>query len=262
MLPNFTYVRPATVAEAGQALAAKGARALAGGTDLVGCLRDHVLSAEHRREPHRARRAERHRRRRPTAACGSAPSRPSRRSRRTSSSGTRYAALAQAAGAVASPQLRNQGTIGGNLCQKPRCWYYRGDFACLRKGGDTCYAPGGENVYHGIFGGGPCFYVHPSDPAPALVALGASVGVAGPAGRAPGRARAVLRVCRPTTCLRETVARAGRGRDRGPAAAAGGRPERARTARCARGRPGTSRWWAPPWRSAWPADAWPRPGSC
>jgi len=95
---------------------------------------------------------------------------------------TRYTALAEAAGSVASPQLRNQGTIGGNLCQKPRCWYYRGDFKCLRKGGDTCYALAGENVYHGIFGGGPCFYVHPSDPAAALVAHGASVGVAGPAG--------------------------------------------------------------------------------
>jgi xanthine dehydrogenase YagS FAD-binding subunit len=83
---------------------------------------------------------------------------------------------------VASPQLRNQGTLGGNLCQKPRCWYYRGDFHCLRKGGSTCYALAGENQYHCILGGSRCYSVHLSDTAPALVALGASVQIAGPQG--------------------------------------------------------------------------------
>ena len=84
---------------------------------------------------------------------------------------------------VASPQLRNQGTIGGNICQKPRCWYYRGDFNCLRKGGDTCFAVDGENQFHCIFGGGgTCFIVHPSDTAPGLVALNATARVAGPSG--------------------------------------------------------------------------------
>ena len=88
-----------------------------------------------------------------------------------------------AASEVASPQLRNQGTIGGNLCQKPRCWYYRGEFHCLRKGGDRCYAVEGENAYHCILGGDNCFIVHPSDTAPALVALQAGVVIAGPNGR-------------------------------------------------------------------------------
>ena len=84
---------------------------------------------------------------------------------------------------MASPQLRNQGTIGGNLCQKPRCWYYRGEFNCLRKGGETCYAVDGENQFHCIFGGGgTCFIVHPSDTAPALVAFNATARVAGPKG--------------------------------------------------------------------------------
>jgi xanthine dehydrogenase YagS FAD-binding subunit len=96
---------------------------------------------------------------------------------------SKYRALSMAANEVASPQLRNQGTIGGNLCQKPRCWYYRGEFHCLRKGGDQCYAVEGENAYHCILGGENCFIVHPSDTAPALVALQASVSIAGPNGR-------------------------------------------------------------------------------
>jgi xanthine dehydrogenase YagS FAD-binding subunit len=90
-----------------------------------------------------------------------------------------YPVLAQSAASAASPQLRNQGTLGGNLCQRPRCWYYRGDFRCLRKGGDVCFAASGENQHHCIFGGAPCFIVHPSDTAPALVALGARVSIAG-----------------------------------------------------------------------------------
>jgi len=89
----------------------------------------------------------------------------------------KFAVLSQAAGEVASPQLRNQGTIGGNICQRPRCWYFRGDFHCLRKGGDTCFAVEGRNKFHCVIGGGPCFIVHPSDTAVALLALGASVTV-------------------------------------------------------------------------------------
>jgi xanthine dehydrogenase YagS FAD-binding subunit len=94
----------------------------------------------------------------------------------------RWAALAVAASQVASPQLRNQGTLGGNLCQRPRCWYFRGEYHCARKGGDTCYAIAGDNRYHAIFGGSGCYVVHPSDTAPALIALGASVRVQGPQG--------------------------------------------------------------------------------
>jgi xanthine dehydrogenase YagS FAD-binding subunit len=89
----------------------------------------------------------------------------------------KYTVLGQAAKEVASPQLRNQGTIGGNICQRPRCWYFRGEFHCLRKGGDVCYAVEGESKYHCIIGGGPCFIVYPSDTAVALLALGASVTV-------------------------------------------------------------------------------------
>jgi xanthine dehydrogenase YagS FAD-binding subunit len=89
-----------------------------------------------------------------------------------------YAALAEAARSVGSPQIRNVGTLGGNLCQRPRCWYYRDEeIKCLKKGGSKCYAAETEadNKYNAILGGGPSFIVHPSDCAPALVALGATI---------------------------------------------------------------------------------------
>jgi xanthine dehydrogenase YagS FAD-binding subunit len=95
-----------------------------------------------------------------------------------------YPLLSQAAGQVAVPQIRNVGTLGGNLCQRPRCWYFRGKLfkECFRKGGDNCFAPNGENQYHAIFGGDNCAMVSPSDLAPALTALNAKVEIAGPKG--------------------------------------------------------------------------------
>ncbi len=181
MLPNFAYLRASSVEEAAQYLAADGARVLAGGSDLLGCLRDDVFD---------------------TPMVVSLSRLPTLRGiSRTRDGGLRIGAmtsvddvatnqlvndlfpgLAQAAGVVASPQLRNQGTIGGNLCQKPRCWYYRGEFNCRRKGGSTCYAMVGENEYHCLFGGALCYIVHPSDTAPILTALNASLSVVGPQG--------------------------------------------------------------------------------
>ncbi|RKU39247.1 molybdopterin dehydrogenase [Candidatus Poribacteria bacterium] len=94
-----------------------------------------------------------------------------------------YTVLAQAAVSVATPQIRNVGTLGGNLCQRPRCWYYRDEtINCLKKGGDVCYAVDGLSKYHAILGGDPVYIVHPSDLAPALIALGASVKIVGPEG--------------------------------------------------------------------------------
>ena len=88
----------------------------------------------------------------------------------------RYPALADAASDSASPQIRNVATIGGNLLQRPRCWYFRAaEFRCLRKGGGHCYAISGENQYHAIFDNRFCAIVHPSTSATALVALGAEV---------------------------------------------------------------------------------------
>ena len=94
-----------------------------------------------------------------------------------------YPALVQAAEEVGTLQIRNLGTIGGNLNQRPRCWYFRNEeFDCLKKGGSRCFAVDGENQYHAIFGDGPCHIVHPSSLAPAIVALDARFRVAGPAG--------------------------------------------------------------------------------
>jgi xanthine dehydrogenase YagS FAD-binding subunit len=181
MLPKFSYVRAQTLRDAFQHLSSEGARVHAGGTDLLGCLRDQVFDA---------------------AKVVSISNVGDLRGISETRNGglrigalttiaevaadpivsERYRALTQAASEVASPQLRNQGTIGGNICQKPRCWYYRGEFECLRKGGTTCFAAAGENHYHCILGGGACYIVHPSDTAPALMALGAAVHIEGPRG--------------------------------------------------------------------------------
>jgi xanthine dehydrogenase YagS FAD-binding subunit len=95
----------------------------------------------------------------------------------------RCRALADAAGHAATPQIRNMATVGGNLLQRPRCWYFRSEqFPCLRKGGDRCFAHDGENAYHAVFGHRACCAVHASSLAPALVALGASVELTGSRG--------------------------------------------------------------------------------
>ena len=180
MLPNFAYVRPTSLDEALEHLADGKGLVHAGGTDLLGSLREGVL---------------------PPVTVVSLSGIPALRGIEDTPEGLtigaltplsevaaspvvreHYTALAEAAVQVASPQLRNQGTLGGNVCQKPRCWYYRGDFACLRKGGELCYAYAGENELHAVVGGGPCYIVHPSDTAPALAALGAIAHVQGPKG--------------------------------------------------------------------------------
>jgi xanthine dehydrogenase YagS FAD-binding subunit len=181
-MPNFSYVRIRSLKEATEHLSSDGARVHAGGTDLLGCLRDNVFEAK--------------------KIVSISGLKNLRGVWETKEGGLRigalttiteiadskkvrdyYPALAKAASEVASPQLRNQGTIGGNLCQKPRCWYYRREFHCLRKGGPTCYAYQGENQFHCIFGsGGICYITHPSDTAPALVAYQATLRIVGPRG--------------------------------------------------------------------------------
>lgn len=96
----------------------------------------------------------------------------------------KYGLLSQAVEVVASPQIRNQGTLGGNVSQDARCWYYRGGWPCYRAGGNICYAdtPVGRNREHAIFGANRCVAVHPSDSAPALIALDAKFVIQTPKG--------------------------------------------------------------------------------
>jgi xanthine dehydrogenase YagS FAD-binding subunit len=182
MLTNFTYVRPKSLEEAFKHLSSMGSRVHAGGTDLLGCLRDHVFEASKVVSLSRMKSL------RGISKSGQGGMRIGALTTIREVAGNpdiqkHYAVLAQAASEVASPQLRNQGTLGGNLCQKPRCWYYRGEFHCLRKGGEECFAVAGENVFHCIFGGESCYIVHPSDTAPALGALGAQITIRGPRGQ-------------------------------------------------------------------------------
>lgn len=180
MIKNFNYLKAGSLAEATKALSAKGAGLHAGGTDLLGCLRDEIIPVD-----------------RVVSITGLKELKGiSARADGglkigaltvladvliNSSVVGKYPVLAQAAASVGTPQIREQGTIGGNLCQRPRCWYFRSDLQCLKKGGGTCYAFSGESQYHAIFGGGPCFAVHPSDVAVALVALQAQITIAGAA---------------------------------------------------------------------------------
>jgi xanthine dehydrogenase YagS FAD-binding subunit len=183
MLPKFSYVRPENIDDVLAHLKERGAVVHAGGTDLLGCLRERIIDGK---------------------TLVSLSALKTLRGITTEPGGVlqigalttitelsedegvinRYPGLAAAASEVASPQLRNQGTVGGNLCQKPRCWYYRGEFHCRRKGGDTCYALGGENQFHAIFGHDyTCAITHPSDTAPVFTALGAKVHVSGAEGK-------------------------------------------------------------------------------
>lgn len=94
-----------------------------------------------------------------------------------------YPALITAAESVGTPQIRNMGTVGGNIMQRPRCWYFRNEeFHCLKKGGSKCFAVEGENQYHAIFGDGPCHIIHPSSLAVPVMAYGGRFRVVGPSG--------------------------------------------------------------------------------
>ncbi len=180
---KFTHINARTIDEAVSALGRYGERAsiIAGGTDLLGKMKDEILP----RYPEALINIK--------AIAGLDFLREESGMLRIGALSRledigkeplireRYTALAQAAARTASPHLREMGTLGGNLCQDIRCWYYRNPnnrFPCLRKGGGRCYAIQGDNRYHSIMGGSVedgCYAVHPSDTAPALIALNARV---------------------------------------------------------------------------------------
>jgi xanthine dehydrogenase YagS FAD-binding subunit len=182
MMNNFAYVKAGSLAEAIKALSTKGAWLHAGGTDLLGCARNEILPIEKVVSITGLKQLKGIASQPDGSVKIGALTSPAEIAANTAVA-AKYAALAQAAASVGTPQIREQGTIGGNICQRPRCWYFRSsDIQCLKKGGTTCYAVTGENQYHAIFGGGPCFFVHPSDIAVALAALQAQISIAGPAG--------------------------------------------------------------------------------
>lgn len=189
-LPPFDYINAASLAEAMSALTEHGPRAqvLAGGTDLLGLMKDRIsgpgmpvpeVLVNVKRIPELHGIAE-------TADGGlrigaAVTLADLERDARVTA---RFPALAQAAAAVATTQIRAMGTVGGNLCQRPWCWYFRHpQFPCLKRGGTQCFAlPGSNRTYFGVLGLGVCVMSHPSDLAPALIALDARVVIAGASG--------------------------------------------------------------------------------
>ena len=178
----FAYVKAAGEKQAVAALAAGGGRALplGGGMDLISLMKDYVV------QPDRLVSVK---------ELDASIARSSGGGLRIGSAVTladlaanadarrMYPALTDAAAEVGTPQIRNVGTVGGNLNQRPRCWYYRNEeFDCLKKGGSRCFAVDGENQYHAIFGEGPCHIVHPSSLAVPAIALDARFRILGPAG--------------------------------------------------------------------------------
>ena len=181
MMNNFEYVKAGSLAEAIKALSVKGAWVHAGGTDLLGCARSEIIQVDKVVSLSGLKQLKGISTQ-PDGGIKIGALTPLAEIAAHAAIAAKYSVLAQAAASVGSPQIRQQGTVAGNLCQKPRCWYYRTDIQCRKKGGTKCYAMGGENQYHAIFGGGPCFFVHPSDVAVALVALQAQISIAGRTG--------------------------------------------------------------------------------
>lgn len=181
-MENFSYSRPATLKEALTRLGKDHGKValLAGGTDLLGEMKDDLLAPERLVSITQVRELQGIR---PTRA-GLRIGASTRIAEIVESNAVQEQAplLAMAAERVGTPQLRNMATLGGNLCQRPRCWYFRNNYPCFKRGGDRCYAVAGENEFHAILEGGPSYIVHPSDTAPALIALGATVRIAGARG--------------------------------------------------------------------------------
>lgn len=177
---KFTLHQPSCVEEAVDVLGTHGlaARPLSGGTDLVaGIMRDQITGSGMPYPSHLvdvAGLAELSVMRVDDDECVIGAATTLADVAESSALASGWALLVEAAGNVASAEIRAIGTVGGNIHQRPRCWFFRSkDFDCIKKGGDICYALHGDNRYNAIFGGHSCYIVHPSDLAIALTALGA-----------------------------------------------------------------------------------------
>ncbi|MBI2432216.1 MAG: FAD binding domain-containing protein [Candidatus Hydrogenedentes bacterium] len=182
----FEYARPASVAEAVELLGASwdDAAVLAGGTDLITCLKQHVMAPKRlvslRDVPELKGVAEENGR----AHIGAMTTLAELAADPLITQ--HFPALVAAAQGVGSPQIMAAGTVGGDLLQRPRCWYFRTEHGLFAKEGDTALVPAGDNRYHAIFGNDSVAFVCPSSLAPSLVALDATVVLNGPAHRYSG----------------------------------------------------------------------------
>lgn len=175
---SFSYQRATTFSEAAQLLGRPNAQPLGGGTDLLVCIEEGIAAPSTLVDLRSIEGSDAI----ATLAGGGLRIGAAARVHEIATHPQvrqRFPALAQACDIVGSPALRHMGTIGGNLCQRPRCWYLRRGIPCLKNGGTSCPARDGENQYHAILDAGPCFIVHPSDPAVALTALDAEVELVG-----------------------------------------------------------------------------------
>jgi xanthine dehydrogenase YagS FAD-binding subunit len=179
---RFAYARATTLEAALEALT-EDCRPLAGGTDLVAMMKEDLVSPERLVDLKRIPDLDRVREDGDGLRIGALIKLSALLADPLWDQRPGLACLQEALLTTASPQLRHMATLGGNLIQRPRCWYFRSKLTyCLRKGGQRCFAFRGENKYHAILGGAPCHIVHPSDPAVALLALDASVVVMGKGG--------------------------------------------------------------------------------
>lgn len=219
----FEYTRPTTKEQAVQALGASWGEAevLAGGTDLLSLLKDYISTPKRVVDIKGVKELQ-----------GIAPRGAGLRIgalvtieqlANNAAVKAQYPALAQAAAGVTGPQVRARGTVGGDLCQRPRCWYYRAGYGLLAEEDGKPLVPDGENKYHAIFGSGPAYFVNPSSLAPALIALGAKATLFGSGGArevavkdffaAPRSNNDRENVLRPTEILTEIVVPAAAGRN-------------------------------------------------
>lgn len=177
---SFEWAEPATVEEALAALGTGGAFK-AGGVDLLDRMKERLVAPARLVSLRRVAGLDRIEERDGGLAVG--PAVTLARLAADRAVRERFPAVAEAAARAATPNVRNQATAGGNLLQRPRCWYFRQEaFPCRRKGGDTCFALQGQNRYHAVLANDLCAIVHPSDLATALVAHGAAVELRSPAG--------------------------------------------------------------------------------
>lgn len=180
----FEHLTVHAATEAVSALAETGTtstRLIAGGTDLLPLLKDGLVTPDRLIDIKPAR-ALRHLTFEDDGSVRIGALTTLAEIERSATLAERLPILPQSVADAATPQLRTMATVGGNLLQRSRCWYFRGSFNCWLKGGDTCYMRSGENKYAAIFEQGPCHAAHPSDLAPALIALDASVTIASASG--------------------------------------------------------------------------------